>query len=132
MSHHGPDPLALGARLDLGRLRADRVSAETTDPPTGGVGKPEGMPDVWLGVHDFVPFNIGWRLGARRTRSTAAAAARPVRTRAAANVMGSSPFGLTVGTIGLPRLELRWKSFAKGSTTVCPWLPTAYFEPHGY
>ena len=90
------------------------------------------MPGVRWGVHDFVPLNIGWRLRARRTRNTAAATVRPVGTRVAANVMGSSPFGLPVEIIGLMRRELRWKPFAKGSTTACPWLPTAYFEPHGY
>jgi hypothetical protein len=78
------------------------------------------MPGVRLGVHDFVPLNITLRLRARRTRGTVVATARPMRKRAATNVMRSSPFGLTVGTIGLLRRELRWKTFAKGSTTVCP------------
>jgi len=90
------------------------------------------MPGVRLGVHDFVSFSIRGRLRARRTRSTAAATARPVRKRAATNVMGSSPFCFTAGTIGLLRRELRWKPSAKGSTTAYPRLLIAYFEPHGY
>jgi hypothetical protein len=55
-----------------------------------------------------------------------------VRKRAATNVMGSSPFCFTAGTIGLLRRELRWKPSAKGSTTAYPRLLIAYFEPHGY
>ncbi len=65
------------------------------------------MPGVRLGIHDFVPFSIRWCLRARRTRSTVVATARPVRKRAATNVMGSSPFGSPVGTMGALRRELR-------------------------
>ncbi len=90
------------------------------------------MPGVRLGVHDFVSFSIRGRLRTRRTRSTAAATASPVRKRAATNVMGSSPFRLPVGTIGLLGRELRWKPLAKVSATARPRLLTAHFEPHGY
>jgi hypothetical protein len=47
-------------------------------------------------------------------------------------MMGCSPFGLTVEATGLRRRGLRWKPFAKGSPTDCPWRPIACFEPHGY